>query len=250
MLAIIVACESLPPADPVLRLMPREIRTGYVESAISPVEREIAQEELAEAVGRLVSEAPQCFAWPTLWLDQQDRRSSYVARFDLMARDWGADLAAESERRMNEFVEMGLLARRERAPGVVEFTLTPEGRSSLKGSPYGASHPSFCPPAGRRLVQITNVEWGSFSCGNVQVSFTHGMDAWPEWARTQYARERLESTWGPLGSRLEGRVSLSRRWYRRESVPSGVRNGSLQSVCYDAAREQVVGDDLQMNQRS
>lgn len=249
-LVIVVACESLPTADPLLRLMPYEVRSGLVESAIAPVEREITQEEIAASVSDLVARAPQCFPWPTLWLAPEDRRSNFVARFDLMARDWGEDLAAESERRMNEFVEMGFLTRRDRGRRVVEFTLTDAGRAYLQGSPYGVSHPSFCPPAGRRLVHITNVEWGGFDCGSIQVRFTHTADAWPDWARTENARARLASTWGPFGDELEGRVSLSRRWYRREDLPTGVRNGSLQSVCYDAARDTVVGDDLQMNPRS
>jgi hypothetical protein len=90
------------------------------------------------------------------------------------------------------------------------------------------------------------VEWGAFSCGSIQVRFTHTADQWPEWARTENARNRLQSAWGALGDELEGSVSLSRRWYRRGAVPGGVRNGSLQSACFDASREQVTGDDLQM----
>jgi hypothetical protein len=229
--------------------MPYEVRSGLVESAITPVEREIAPEEIHEAVAGLVAREPQCFPWPTLWLAQEDRRSVYVVRFDLMARDWGENLAAESEQRMNEFVEMGFLTRRERpdrGPRVAEFALTALGNTYLQGSPYGSSHPSFCPPAGRRVAHITNVEWGAFSCGSIQVRFTHTADQWPEWARTENARNRLQSAWGALGDELEGSVSLSRRWYRRGAVPGGVRNGSLQSACFDASREQVTGDDLQM----
>lgn len=249
-LAIVVACESLPEPDPLLRLMPYEVRSGLVESAITPVEREITQEEIAESVGRMVANAPQCFSWPTLWLAPETRRSEFVARFDLMARDWGEDLAAESERRMNEFVEMGFLTRRdrpERGQHVVEFTLTDAGRQYLQGTPYGVGHPTFCAPTERRLVHITNVEWGNFDCGSIRVSFTHTADAWPAWARTDSARQALESTWGPFGYELEGSVSLSRRWYRREDLPAGVRNGSLQSVCVDPNRNAVVGDDLRLN---
>jgi hypothetical protein len=249
-LIIMAACAGMPPPDPMVLLMPSEIRRGFVESAIAPVEQDVSREEIEQTIGSLVQSAPVCIPWPTLWLEGDDRRTVFVARFDLMARDWGEDLAAESERRMAEFVQQGFLSVRQRpdlGARAMEFSLTPEGRTSLRGSPYGGERPSFCPSAGRRLVEITSMEWGRFDCGSLHVRFTHIADAWPAWAQSEDARARIESEWGPLGTMLDGSVTLARRWFRRDRLPTGVRNGALQSVCYDATRNEVVGDDLALN---
>jgi hypothetical protein len=79
------------------------------------------------------------------------------------------------------------------------------------------------------------------------VRFTHAAEDWPAWARTDSARSLIQSEWGPLGAVLDGSVTLGRRWYRRDSLPPGVSNGALQSLCYDATRNEVVGDDLELN---
>lgn len=248
--AVVAACETLPAPDPLTRLMPREIRSGAADMALTSVEQDVPREEVAQAVGALVAQAPVCLAWPTLWLEGSDRRSVYLARFDLMARDWGAEVATESRSRMQDFVDMGFLTMRERSeigPNVVEYSLTREGSQHLQGTPYGGSgRPSFCSPSQRRLVEITNLEWGQFTCGSLRVQFTHVADAWPDWARTERTRAYLAATWAPIGAVSEGSVSLARQWFRHDRLPRGARNGELRSVCYDAQRERVAGDDLQL----
>ena len=152
---------------------------------------------------------------------------------------------------MQEFVDLGFLTRRERpdlGPGAVEFALTREGTAYLRGSPYGGQRPSFCAPAGRRLVEISSMEWGEFACGSLRVRFTHVANEWPAWARTESARARMAETWAPLGTGVAGTVSLGRQWFRPTEVPSGMsRNGGLRSLCYDAARERITGDDLDLS---
>jgi hypothetical protein len=49
-----------------------------------------------------------------------------------------------------------------------------------------------------------------------------------------------------MGAVSEGTVSLSRQWFRHDRLPRGSRNGELRSICYDAQRQRVVGDDLNL----
>jgi hypothetical protein len=230
--------------------MPREIRTGAADMVIERVEADVPRQEVAAAVQALVEREAICFPWPGLWLDASDRRNFYFARYDLMARDWGADVAVSSRQRMQEFVDLAFLTARPRpdlGADVVEYALTPEGLGYLRGSPYGGERPSFCAPSQRRVVEITRMDWGQYPCGNLYVGFTHVVDDWPIWARSESARSRVASTWGPPGAQGEGSVSLSRQWFRRDQVPDGMaRNGALRSLCYDAQRQRVVGDDLEL----
>ncbi len=231
---------------------PREIRLGQAEMATQGVEPGVSPSEIASVVGAMVADARVCMPWPALWLDQEQRRSVFHVRFDLMARDWGADVAAASETRMREFVESGFLTRRERPDlgvGAATYTLTPEGAGALRGSPYGGARPQFCGASGRRLAEITALEWGEFACGNLRVGFTHVADDWPAWARTEAARARVLQTWGPIGSVAPGSVTLSRQWFRRAALPRGRGNGELRSVCYGAREGRVLGDDLDLNAR-
>lgn len=232
--------------------MPREVRIGAADMAIARVEQDVSRAEVAEAVQTLVSAAPMCFPWPGVWLAAIDnRRNVYFARYDLMARDWGADVAEASRARMQEFVEMGFLLARQRpdiGADVVEYTLTVDGAAYLQGSPYGGARPSFCAPSERRLVDILDMQWGDYACGSLQVRFTHVADQWPSWARTEEARARITATWAPLGEVADGTVTLARQWFRRSQTPAGRRNGALNSICFDASRQQVTGDDLQLSQ--
>ena len=242
--------EPVLPADPIFARMPREIRTGAADMVIERVDRNISREEVSHAVQALVQDAPICFPWPGLWLDASDRRSVYFARFDLMARDWGAEVAAESRRRMQEFVDLGFLAARDRpdlGPGAVEYSLTPTGAQFLHGSPYGGERPSFCGPAQRRVVEITSMQFGDFNCGSLHVGFTHVADDWPTWARSEAARARISATLPRPGVQATGSVSLSRQWFRRGALPPGTENGALHSICYDNTHQRVVGDDLELS---
>lgn len=230
---------------------PAEIRSGAAEMALQAVERDIPAEEIARSVQRLVEEAQICMAWPALWLEDTGRRAQFLVRYDLMARDWGSEISAESAARMQEYVDLGFLTPQARpgiGPGVALYTLSSTGQTAMQGSPYGGARPSFCGPSGRRVQEITNVEWGEFDCGNLRVSFTHIADDWPVWARTESARARIAQTWSPPGQSLAGRVTLSRQWYRRGSLPSGnFQNGSLRSVCFDPVRTRFAGSDLDLN---
>lgn len=231
--------------------MPREIRTGAADMAITPVEASVSREEVFEAVQALVSGAPLCISWPGLWLQGDDRRNIYLVRYDLMARDWGEEVARTNRGRMQEFVDMGLLVARDRPDigvGVVEYTLTTDGVAYLRGSPYGGGRrPEFCAPSQRRVVDITSMEWVSNPCGALFVRFTHVADGWPTWARSDSARARADAFWAPVNVVQNGSVSLSRQWFRQGMMPSGMRrNGELRSLCYDASRQEVTGDDLNM----
>jgi len=236
------ACAAPAPGGP---RAPMQIRTGVVESAIQGVETDVSQDEVAEAVRAMVAEAPICAAWPTLWLEQASRRTLFIARYDLMRRDWGGDVADASYARMEEFVMLGYLTKRPRddlGPGATEYDLTAEGRTAMRGSPYSGERPNFCAPAQRRLIEITDMQWGRFACGNLQVRFTHVSDDWPTWARDEVTRERLAQTWPAIGEPAQGSVTLSRQWSSERGGP----NGALRSVCYDASRERIIGDDLQL----
>lgn len=252
-LVVVTACESFTPAPPSRSgELPRDIRLGYAEMITQGVEPEVSATEIADAVGVLVSEARVCLPWPALWLDPERRRSMFDVRLDLMARDWGSEVAAQSAARMQEFVDGGFLTRRERpelGAGAVTYALTPEGAAAMRGSPYGGERPQFCAPAGRRLGEVTTMEWGEFACGNLKVAFTHVADSWPAWVSSESSRARLLQAWGPPGTVTPGSVTLSRQWFQRSRVPRGRANGELRSVCYSTRNERVLGDDLNLNAR-
>jgi hypothetical protein len=245
------ACASVidAPSSEEFRRMPPEIRSGSAQMLLAPVETTVSRDEVAAAVQRLVSAAPACMPWPGLWLEASDRRSVYVARYDLMARDWGADVAAESKARMDEFVALGFLAPRQRTdlhPDAIQYDLTEQGAAALQGTPYGGTRPSFCGPLERRLVEITALDFGDHPCGNLLVRFTHVADAAPSWARTPGAQARVAQVAAAVGQVANGAVSLRRQWFRPGATPEGRDNGALDSVCYDSARGELRGDDLDL----
>jgi hypothetical protein len=248
--ASVTACASVigaPTRDQFMR-MPSEVRSGGAELVLAPVETGVSHDEVMAAVQRLVADAPACMSWPSLWLDASDRRNVYVARYDLMTRDWGSEVAAASIARMQEFVDLGFLTARPRpelGAGAVEYTLTESGDGVLRGSPYGGERPSFCGPLERRVVEISAMEFGRYPCGNLFVRFTHIADGWPSWAHTPAARARVEQSAAAIGVVAAGTVSLSRQWFRHSATPSGVTNGDLQSVCLND-RGQAGGDDLNL----
>ncbi len=229
---------------------PLEIRTGAADMLVERAEPEVSREEVAAAVQQLVGEASMCFPWPGLWIDENRWRNEYIARFDLMTRDWGADIADASRVRMQEFVDLGFLSVRDRpdlGAGAVQYTLTPAGGDYLRGSPYGVERPIFCAPSERRVVEVARMEFGAFPCGNLRVAFSHTSDAWPTWARTASVQARVAAEWGAPGAVGEGTVTLARQWWSRDAMPVGVsQNGALRSVCYDAAHQRVTGDDLSL----
>ncbi|MGE0743141.1 MAG: hypothetical protein AB7O98_17535 [Hyphomonadaceae bacterium] len=242
----VAACtvEPLPDRDEFMRI-PREIRAGAADMVIERVAPNVSPAEVATAVQRMVADAPLCFAWPGVWLDGSERRRSvFLVRYDLMRRDWGAEAANTSAARMQEFVDMGYLVAREMGDGAVQYALTNEGFARLQGSPYGGERPSFCAPSQRRVVEVTNIEPGQFTCGSLRVRFTHVADDWPSWARTPSLRERAAQAWAPIGHVESGTVTLGRQWFRQGQTPPGRVNGELRSLCYDATRQRVTGDDL------
>lgn len=229
--------------------MPRQLRLGEAAMVVERVEREIDEAEVLAAVQALISRETMCFAWPTLWLDPEEQRTLFVVRYDLMTRDWGADVAEASRRRMSEFVEQGYLA--EEAPSgaadAVRYRLTPLGAQRLSGSPYRTQRPQFCAPSERRVVAITAMQHGEFECGSLRVQFTHIADDWPSWARSEESRRQVAQSWGSPGAPVAGAVTLARQWYRSDLMPDDMeRNGELRSVCLDAQRRTVVGDDLSL----
>jgi hypothetical protein len=239
---------DVPTRDEFMRV-PREIRAGAAESVIERVETTVDRAEVTAAVQTIVTAAPLCYPWPGLWLAASDRRNVYFARYDLMTRDWGSEATSASQQRMREFVDLGFLIARDRpdiGPGVVEYNLTTDGVAFLRGSPYGGARPAFCPNAQRRVAEVTNMEFGQYDCGSLRVTFTHVADTWPSWARTEGARQRLDSTWAPPGVPMTGQVTLGRQWFRQGAAPSGIQSGALRSLCLDSAR-QVIGDDLNLN---
>lgn len=246
-LALAASCANmdLPTGDEFVR-MPLAVRTGSANTVIERVESTVDRAEVQAAVQQLVTNAPLCFPWPGLWLDASTRRNVYYARYDRMSTDWGAEFAAASRARMQEFVDMGFLTavrRPDLGADVVEYTLTAEGDRFLRGSPYGGARPQFCPNAQRRVVEISDMQWGQYPCGSLHVRFTHVADAYPTWARTPAARQRVDGAWGMTGTASAGEVSLSRHWYRPNLLPSGETNGALKSLCLDGAQN-VIGDDL------
>jgi len=232
---------------------PREIRSGAANTVVAPVERNVSREEVAVAVRAILDQSQICMPWPGVWLNEAANRATYLVRADLMARDWGEDVAREGEQRMDEFVDMGFLTKRERpeiGARVHEYALTQVGRQYLQGSPYGGDRPIFCAPSQRRLIELTNVEFGQFPCGSVRASFTYSAQDWPTWARTDAARARIADDLGPIGAVENGAVSLGRQWFRQDALPDGVINGSLQSICYNAQAQRVTGNDLDLHARA
>lgn len=229
--------------------VPRELLLG-ADMVIQRVEPEVTRAEVSEAVQQLVAGARICTPMPAVWLAAAERAGKFVVRFDLMQRDWGADVAFGAQARMEELVAMGFLTRREATEvgaGAVEYTLTREGRLYLRGAIDSGQRPAFCAPAERRLVEITAMDWGQFPCGTVRVRFTHTADAWPYWARSDSAQQRLAQAWPPLGENGYGEVSLSRQWFRTGELPRGVRNGALVSACLDNDRQRVIANDLNLS---
>ena len=227
--------------------MPREIQLGAVDMVIQRVEPEVSRGEVAAAIAPLIANAPVCLRWPTIWMEAA-RRNTFVARYDLMIRDWGQPAASAAEARMEEFVEMGLLQKQAGAnPQVVTYALTETGLDYLNGIIEPGRRRSFCGPAERRLVAITAMEWGQYPCGTLRVRFTHDGEAWPSWVRSEATRARLAQAWPAAGAALDGSVSLSRQWFRRSNLPPGVQNGGLRSACYDPRRQEIVGDDLSLS---
>lgn len=228
--------------------MPREIRVGATGMVIQAVEQEVSRQEVAAAIGPMIAAAPVCMNWPALWIEQP-RRASLVVRYDLMTRDWGAAAVASARARMDEFVELGLMNAAPGAdPNIVAYALTDTGVQYLDGTIEAGRRPDFCGPAERRLVEITTLEWGQFPCGTVRVGFTHDGEEWPSWARSDATRTRLAAAGWPLPeTAVNGSVSLSRQWFRRQDLPPGALNGGLTSACYDARRQQITGDDLLMS---
>lgn len=227
--------------------MPREIRFGAVDMVIQRVEPEVSRAEILAAVQAQLDRETMCFPWPSVWLDPAERRRVFVVRFDLMTRDWGVETAEAARTRMQEFVAMGLVTQRAMprvGADAVEFRLTPLGDAHLQGS-LSSGRLSFCMPSGRRVQEITETEFGDFACGTLKVRFTHVADAWPNWARTEFAQTRIAETWAPLGSSAPGSVSMSRQWFS-DDPPDGRGNGELRSLCYDSRERAVSGDDMEL----
>jgi len=148
---------------------------------------------------------------------------------------------------------MGFMTKRERpdiGQRVHEYALTPLGRQYLLGSPYGGDRPTFCAPTHRRLIELTNIEFGQFPCGTVRAYFTYSAQDWPDWAHTDAARARIADDLGAIGAIENGSVSLGRQWYSQATLPDGVTNGSLQSICYSAQAQRVMGNDLDLHAQS
>lgn len=229
--------------------MPREIRLGMADMVLQRVEDDVSRDEIVAAIEPLLANAAVCMRWPALWLEQP-RGNRFVVSYGLMARDWGEQAATDAQGYMDEFVSMGFLTAAPAASQdsrAVAYTLTGAGERYLRGQINPGRRPEFCAPAERRLVEITALQWGEYPCGTLQVRFNHVGDDWPAWATSDITRQRLAASWPPIGESSQGSVSLSRQWYRRDVMPAGFSNGSLHSVCYDASRRAITGDDLNLS---
>lgn len=181
----------------------------------------ITQAEAEAAVRAMVANhAPICMAWPGLWSEENDR-GQIIVRYDRMRRDWGADVSAGREARMDEFVTMGFLTRRN-DEGAAVYVLTDAGRRYFRAAEDEGGQPRFCAPPERRVTQVTAFETTPNACGSVRVRFTHVADAPPSWARTESSLARWQAASAPLGEVRAGSVSLARR------------NGGLASLCEPA----------------
>ncbi len=228
---------------------PRELFTRFADMVIQRVEPEVTREEVFAAVQTMVADGRACLPVPSVWLSAPPRAGAFVVRYDLMERDWGADTAQAARARMDELVASGFLVAEERpeiGPGAVRYDTTREGREYMRGTIDSGQRPAFCAPAGRRLVEITSMEWGQYPCGTLRVRFTHVADDWPTWARHESTRARLAQSWPAIGEVAAGEVSLSRQWFAAGHLPRGVDNGALISACMDDERERVIGDDLNL----
>lgn len=261
-LTAVAACESMDttaavaptdapvaaaPAAPTGRRIPREVMTGGSSTVIQAVESDVPREEVVAVVQRLIEGATICTPLPTVWLAGEPRMGVFSVRYDLMRRDWGDESVQNARVRMDELVALGFLSAAETAPEVIAYTITREGRQYLRGAIVSGQRPAFCAPAERRLGEITQIDWGQFQCGTLRVRFTHVADNWPSWARPETTRARLLQTWPPLGQTGEGTVSLARQWFSLSALPRGVTNGALISACLDEEREEVIGNDLNLN---
>jgi hypothetical protein len=228
--------------------MPRDIQLGAIGMAIQRVEQDVSRAEIAAVIAPMIASAPICLRWPTLWIESA-RRNVFVVRYDLMLRDWGAPATEANRARMQEFVEMGFLQEQPGTnPQVITYALTDAGLSYLSGVIEPGRRPSFCAPSERRLVELSALEWGQFPCGTLRVRFTHDGEAWPSWARSEATRARLAAgRWPAADAVVDGSVSLSRQWFRRQDLPAGAQNGALRSACYDARRQEITGDDLDLS---
>ena len=228
--------------------MPREVQFGGNSMAIQRVEQNVSRAEIASAIAAMIGNAPACMRWPALWIEPR-RRNSFVVRYDLMMRDWGQPTTQSDRARMQEFVELGFMQEQAGAnPHVVTYTLTDTGQSYLSGVPEPGRRPSFCAPSERRLVAVGALEWGQFPCGTLRVHFTHDGEAWPSWARSEAMRARLVAAgWPASNTAVDGAVSLSRQWFRRQDLPPGAPNGVLRSACYDERRQEISGGDLNLS---
>lgn len=250
-LTLVASCAAMDaPEDPSVARMPFEVRAGQADMMIMAVEQGVSRAEVAGAVQALADDATLCMSWPGLWIDALERRTSYTARYDLMSRDWGESVAANSRRRMQEFVDLGFITQRDRPDigvGVTEYTLTTEGTATLQGSIEVGGRLAFCPETPRRVIEIVDMQWGAFECGSLAVRFTHTADDWPAWAQTEAARARIVQTWAANGDAASGTVTLGRQWFSRRAAPAGLRqNGGLTSACYDPERGRVMGTDLNL----
>jgi hypothetical protein len=246
-LAIFVCAAATAWSQSSTARVPREIRFGSVDMVIQRVEPGVSQSEIFEAVQAQLDRETMCFPWPGVWLDSSDRRRVFLVRYDLMLRDWGAEVAERGRARMQDFVDMGLLnarARPEIGVGVVEYQLTSTGYERVTGSLSGGRL-SFCLPSERRVVEVVETELGDFDCGTLRARFAHIADAWPSWARTQASRARIAETWGPIGVQGEASVSMSRQWFS-DHPSDGRENGQLRSLCYDDEARQVRGEDMEL----
>jgi len=228
--------------------VPVAVRSGQADLLVQPVEQGVSPDEVMAAVQKIVGASPNCIAWPSLWLEETEARRVVRARYDLMRRDWGADVTDEAQQRMDEFVDMGFLAKRARndvAPGIVEYTVTDAGRAYLSGWPFGGSSPKFCAPSERRVVAVIGTQYGRYPCGNLRVRFSYEGPDHPSWAHSEAARARAAQSLNPPAGM--GEVTLGREWFPRNAVPDGFANGSLQSVCLDPTQTQPVGTDLNLS---
>lgn len=229
--------------------VPRELFGTFAEMVIQRVEPEVSREEIYRVVQSLVADSTACLPVPSVWLSAPPRAGAFVVRYDLMQRDWGDDVARNARGRMDELVASGFLTQEDRPEvgvGAVRYDTTREGRDYMRGTIDSGQRPAFCAPAGRRLVEITSLEWGQYPCGTLRVRFTHVADDWPVWARHEATRARLAQSWPAHGETGVGEVSLSRQWFAAGRLPRGATNGALISACMDEERERVVGSDINL----
>jgi hypothetical protein len=106
---------------------------------------------------------------------------------------------------------------------------------------------SFCLPAERVLVSVTNIrreaKADSFGTGYLIVDFTHTLDPQSVWAQEPALAKLMPGDWvafqpGPI----EGRALLSRVWMRSEhSLKGAPHSGVLWAVSWDAVHNRWEG---------